>query len=181
MQARVRRLDNAVHHGGLRGNTLTMIVMHTTEGGSAQSSIDYMNRTADKTASYHYVVDRDGTMLRMTAPNIIAYHAGDSAWPDPIPQINGLPAKPNGGRSVNRISVGIAWASKGGEALTEAQIESALWLCALFCRDYKIPVARVVGHREVSPGRKSDPLPSVMRMTEWRERLAAYMTAKKAA
>lgn len=175
LQSRVKRLDNAVHHGGLRSDRITLIVMHTTEGGSAQSSIDYMNKTADKTASYHYLIDRSGDILRMTMPTLVAYHAGDSWWPDPVPQINGKPDRPNGGKSVNRCSVGIAWANRNGEPLTDAQIESALWLCATFCKDYRIPVANVIGHRECSPGRKSDPLPSVMRMDEWRALLTNHI------
>lgn len=178
LQHRVKRLDCAVHHAGLRSERITLIVLHTTEGGSAQSSIDYLNSTADKTASYHYVIAHNGDMLRMTAPNIVAYHAGDSAWPNPEPQVNGHPAKPNNGRSVNRNSVGIAWANRNGAPLTAAQIESALWLCATFCRDYKIPVANVRMHREVSPGRKSDPLPSVMGPDEWRAKLSDYMASR---
>ena len=176
LQDRVERLDCAVHHGPLRvGTQVTLLVMHTTDGGSARSSIDYLNTTDDKTASYHYLIDRDGAILRMTAPNLVAYHAGDSAWPNPIPATRGNPDRPNGGRSVNRISIGIAWANKG-EPLTDEQIESAEWLCGALCHEYAIDTAMVLGHREVSPGRKVDPEPQVIGMDEWRALLARYRT-----
>lgn len=177
LQSRVVRLDNAVHHGGLRPVPISMVILHATEGDSAKSSIDYLNTTTDKIASYHYIIDRDGTIVRMTAPNLVAYHAGDSAWPNPIRATPAHPDRPNDGRSLNRCSVGIAWANRGdGEPLTQAQIDSALWLCATFVDGVRVPVAMVRGHYEISPGRKSDPSPA-MSMDDWRTRLTTYLGA----
>lgn len=175
LQSRVQRLDNARHHGPLRASSdVTMLVMHTTDGGSAASSIAYLNSTDDKAASYHYLIDRNGDILRMTAPSLVAYHAGDSAWPNPVRATPANATRPNGGHSVNRVSIGIAWANKG-EPLTDAQIESALWLCGALCHEYAIDVNRVLGHREIAPGRKVDPEPKVMVMDEWRALLARYL------
>jgi N-acetyl-anhydromuramyl-L-alanine amidase AmpD len=165
LQDRVVHLDNAKHHGGLRTYAVSLIVMHTTEGGSGRSTIEYLNTTTDKTASYHYIIERDGTILRMLRPNMVAYHAGDSAWPSPI-KATPTNQKPNGGRSVNRVSVGISWANQG-EPLTDAQLESALWLCGVLCKDYGVLVDSVRGHYEVAPGRKTDPK-RVQDMTEFR-------------
>jgi N-acetylmuramoyl-L-alanine amidase len=171
LQSRVVHLDNAKHHGGTRAtNTITLIVMHTTAGDSAMSSIDYLNTTTGKSASYHHVIDRDGTIYRMCPITQVAYHAGDSAWPNPRRY------PPGNHTSVNTRSIGIAWANRNdGEALTPAQKESALWLCALYCRDDAIPVSQVVGHCEVSPGRKTDPTPAIS-MDDWRAELAAYLS-----
>lgn len=173
LQERVTRLDNAAHQGGLRPGSPTMLIMHTTDGESARSSIAYLNSTADKQASYHYLIDRDGSILRMLAPTQIAYHAGDSAWPNPIPATRENPNRPNGGKSVNRISIGIAWANKG-EPLTDAQIESGLWLAGTFATQYRIPVERVRGHSEVSPGRKTDP-DAAIQPSEFRALLTHYL------
>lgn len=171
LQDRVTHLDNAVHNGGLRSRPVTMLIMHATEGGSARSSIDYLNTTTDKDASYHYLIDRNGDILRMTRANIIAYHAGDSAWPNPI-RATPSNQKPNGGRSVNAISIGVAWANDG-EPLTDAQMESALWLADFLMTEYTVLLDNVRGHYEVSPGRKSDPLPA-QAMPEFRALLQAY-------
>lgn len=170
LQDRVVRLDNAVHHGGPRDRSrIDLIVMHATAGGSAMSSIDYLNSTTDKQASYAYVIDRDGIIYRMCPPAVIAYHAGDSAWPTPKRY------PPGNHSSVNPHSLGIAWANwDDGEALTPKQTESGLWLCSVFIRDPGVPVERVVGHYEVSPGRKSDPEPAIP-MEVWRDQLTYYL------
>lgn len=172
MQSLVVRLDNALHHGARRTVEPSMIVIHTTDGDSALSSIQYLNTTRDKIASYHYVVDRDGKMYRMTDPNFVAYHAGDSKWPDPIRATQANP-KPNGGHSVNNCSLGVAWANRG-EPLTTQQIASGLWLCSLFHEMYDIEIARILGHYEVAPGRKTDPMPA-MEMNHWRELVTQYL------
>jgi len=175
LQSRVLHLDNAEHHGSLREGKPDLIVMHCTEGGTALSTIDYLNTTHDKTASYHYIIERNGAIYRMTNPVIVAYHAGDSAWPNPIAATSDNPDKPNKGASVNKRSVGIAWAHQGKEVLTDKQIESALWLCGFLMDSYSIPPSRVVGHYEVSPQRKIDPQPA-MEMREWRKLLTNYLT-----
>lgn len=69
---------------------------------------------------------------------------------------------------------GVCWASQG-EKITDAQIESALWLCGFLMGLHRIPVNGVVAHREVSPGRKTDPPPSAIDMDEWRALLANYL------
>ena len=173
-QSRVHILDNAKWHGKTRTRAdIQYVVMHNTVGGSALSSIVYLNGTDDKKASYHYVIDRDGGIYRMCRPEVVAYHAGDSAWPRPRHYPPG-----NGGKSLNAVSLGIAWANQGdGEALTTAQITSALWLCGVFAGPGKIPFDHVLGHYEVSPGRKVDPRPA-MEMDSWRAMLTAYLHAE---
>ena len=168
LQHRVKKLDNAKFHGGKRPmSKVDLIVMHCTAGGSAMSSIDYMNTSAG--VSYHYVIDRDGTIYRMLDVQYVGYHAGDSAFPAD-------PSKKTQGGSVNRRSIGISWANRNdGEQITEKQIESALWLCGVFVKRDGISIENVVGHNEVSPGRKSDPGPAI-NMDTWRAKLAEYLT-----
>jgi N-acetylmuramoyl-L-alanine amidase len=179
LQDRVVPLDNAVHHGGLRADVdVTTLLLHASEGSeSAQGTIEYLNTTGEKTASYNYVIDRPGTIYRMARPNIIAYHAGDSAWPNPVRATPANPERPNGGRSINRVAIGICWANNArntGEGLTPEQLESGLWLCATLARQH--PIAHVLGHYEVSPGRKVDPLPAIS-MDTFRQLLTAYQVA----
>lgn len=183
LQSRVRRLDNARYHGGARAmSAIDTIVMHATAGESAESSIGWLNRTNKdgsaiepaNRASYHYLIDRNGAILRTLPVTTIAYHAGYSGWPNPPkwPKPANAPAV-----SVNTHSVGIAWANRdNGEPLTPEQIRSALWLCGVYCRDESVSVERVLGHYEVSPGRKVDPKLAML-MSAWRESLAAYLAA----
>ena len=172
LQDRVTRLDSAKWHGGPFPAKPSMLVMHINDGDTFASSIEYLNTTTDKKASYHYGIEKDGRILRMTSPDLVAWHAGDSAWPHPVPATPDNPDRPNGGASVNKRAVGICWASHG-EAITDAQIESGLWLCNLYLRANDIPIDMVRGHEEVSPGRKTDP-GAAMGMQEWRALLTQY-------
>lgn len=174
LQHRVRPVAGSpTHHGPTREmSAVDLIVMHATAGESAMSSINYLNQVADKVASYHYVIDRDGLIYRMCPVTTVAYHAGDSGWPNPVSYPPG-----NGGRSVNAQSVGISWANRddGSEPLTRPQVSGALWLCAIYVGAGYVSTSRVVGHRDVSPGRKSDPTPSAMPMDVWRALLSLYL------
>jgi N-acetylmuramoyl-L-alanine amidase len=166
LQSRVVRLDNATHHGGVRVGPALYLIFHDTEGESALSSIHYLNTTTEKVASYHYVIERNGTIYRMVDSSSVAWHAGDSAWPSPAYFPPG-----NGGSSLNRVSIGIAWANRGnGEPLTPQQLESGLWLTTVFPG---VPLERIRGHYEVSPGRKFDPA-KTMNMDDWRAMVARY-------
>lgn len=170
LQSRVVRLDNSRYHGPHRElDDVSLIVMHGTAGESAMSSVEWLDRPDSKhRASYHYIIDRDGTIYRHTAPSLIAYHAGDSCWPNPTKYPPG-----NRGLSVNSISLGIAFANReDGEEITDLQDESGLWLCRYWMDRLDIRPSRVVGHKDVSPGRKLDP--RSLSLSEWRQKLVQY-------
>lgn len=172
---RVVRLDNAEDHGGKRLRT-ELIVWHATAGDRADSAMEWMN-SPKATASYHYIIDKDGTIYRFLHPDLVAYHAGKSAWPNP-----GHSGGMRG--SVNARSLGVAFANDNGsdaneadDDLTREQVESGLWLGRTLMRLYAVPATLNLGHREVSPGRKTDPLPRVLDMAHWRNLLARAAAA----
>lgn len=183
LQHRVTRLDElgkgARYHGGLRTLAdIRYIVAHATAGDTFASSMEWLNRDKagapkgtplDKKdrASYTYGIDRDGSIWRAAAPEVVTYHAGDSGFP-------AMKYPPGNHTSLNRTSLGIAWANRGdGEPLTPEQIESGLWLYRVWMDKLWIPPSRVLGHYEVSPGRKKDPRPAID-MKDWREMLAEF-------
>lgn len=176
LQARVTRRDDARYHGGPREwGAPGLIVMHCTAGDRAEPAIGWLNRILKKgekgKSSYHYVIDTDGRIIRTLDPKLIAYHADPAAWPVPA---GGVPK----GAGVNRVSIGIAFANDNGsdgdtadDPLTREQLESGLWLCRVLMGLYHIPAHRVIGHRECAPGRKTDPLPRILDMHDWRAAL----------
>lgn len=163
-QHRVVRLDNARYYGKDRlVGQISGIVTHCTYGGSFASSVRWMNSDLDPDgatgpkhpSSYGYGVERDGSIIRMTPPEKIAYHAGDSGWPHPRNH-------PPGNRgSVNGRFLGIAFALERGESPTELQVASSLWLHRFWMNRCGFGADRVRGHFEVSPGRKTDPVGSI--------------------
>jgi N-acetylmuramoyl-L-alanine amidase len=166
---RVVRLDNARWHGGERGTAPAIILWHSTRShGSALDAISYLNSTTEKKASYGYVIDRDGTIYRMLNAEQVAWHAGDSDWPNPKVGDGTEDCRPNGGKSLNAVSLGICWANAPGEKLTPEQTTSGLWLAKVYIARYDIPVPLNLGHLEVSPGRKVDPDSLGFSMDEWR-------------
>lgn len=174
LQDRVIRLDNAAHRGRERElSEIDMIVLHATASGKkakARDVIAYMNRDDHGPISYHYLIDRDGSILRMTDPKFVAYHAGDSAWPHPAVATT-KNQKPNKGLSVNARSIGISFVNDNiKEPLTAKQLESAEWLCRTWIEKLALRLTNVRAHFEVSPGRKSDPK---LDMVAWRARLSA--------
>lgn len=173
LQSRVEHVDFARWHGPERPlSQIQYIIAHDTAGDSFRSSMNYLNTTSDKKASYNYGIERDGRILRMLKPEIIAYACGDSAWPHPIRATPANPDRPNGGHSLNATSMSIAWANRGdGEPLTELQLESGIWLFRYWMDSLGIPPSRVLGHYEISPGRKPDPA-SCMPMDKWRKMLS---------
>jgi N-acetyl-anhydromuramyl-L-alanine amidase AmpD len=172
LQSRVKILDNARHHGGERGHP-SMILWHTARGtGDAMSVIEYLNTTDERIGSYHYVIDRPGPIYRMCPVELCAYHAGDSAWPRPLRGDGTEECRPNGGKSVNAISLGFCFANADGEEITFEQHASALWLAKVYMSRYDIPPSLNLGHCEVSPGRKIDPeCAGNFSMSAWRAQI----------
>lgn len=159
--------DNARYFGPKAPN-VKYLIWHCTAGATALSSVEWMNRKdlpPEKRASYTYLIERDGTIYRHTPLDRTAFHAGKSQWPVPA---GGVQA----GKSLNGTSLGIAFANRNdGEPLTPAQIASAEWLALVLMKKFNVPPANNLGHREVSPMRKIDPLPKTLNMPKWRERL----------
>jgi hypothetical protein len=105
--------------------------------------------------SAHYIIDRDGRIIRLVADNNRAWHAGPSKMPN------------DGREGVNSFSIGIELMSSHpsedksvvthADAYTDAQYTALNKLIAQLCADHRIRF--VVGHDEIAPGRKTDPGP----------------------
>jgi N-acetylmuramoyl-L-alanine amidase len=125
---------------------VSMIVLHYTGMASAQAAIDRMRDPAAE-VSAHYLVDEDGTVLRLVAEDKRAWHAGKSHW--------------RGITDVNSASVGIEIVNPGHELgyrnFTDAQMSSLIPLVADIKERHAITRGNVVGHSDIAPARKQDP------------------------
>jgi hypothetical protein len=105
--------------------------------------------------SAHYIIARDGTVVRLVADNDRAWHAGRSRMPT------------DGREGVNAFSIGIELMSSHpnddpsvkthADAYTEPQYAALQQLIARLAAEH--PITAVVGHDEIAPGRKTDPGP----------------------
>lgn len=165
-----------------RTRPIKMVVMHTTvaprETRDNRDRIERWFRNKGK-SSTHFCILRDGTILQGVSTLDMAWHAGESSWA----RLNA----PKSSTSVNQWAIGIDFdtlgrlKSKGGELFdcygkkytgnavelngrwfdpfTFEQIDAVRCLLPILVEEYKIDVKDVVGHCDVSPGRKTDPEP----------------------
>ena len=140
--------------GGIRLVT-SLCVWHATAGDSLRSSLEWVARP-ESTSGFHVGIDRDGSIQLSTPLQFIAWHAGQSAWPVPM---TGVPDH----ASVNARSVGIEFANRndGIEQITTAQITAAVAVASELAARFPVlkKITSHVRHRDISPGRKTDPDP----------------------
>ena len=124
--------------------------------------------------SAHYIITREGQIIRLVPEAWVAWHAGESQMPHP-----------DGRKSVNTFSIGIELLSQHPDAApeiadgsvpayTEAQYTALLALLGSI--QARWPIRYIVGHDEIAPKRKKDPGP----LFDWsRVREADFMPLKK--
>lgn len=174
----VIRRETPNHSGPFAPDLPDTIIIHYTADSSAESSVNMLCDPRTK-ASAHLVIGRDGAIYQLLPFNLIAWHAGKSAY--------------QGRVGFNRYSIGIeldnaGQLTKSGEQYvawfgraypendvveavhrnetrpsywhryTEEQITIAHGICTDLIEAYGI--SSILGHEEVSPGRKIDPGPA---------------------
>ncbi|RPH96867.1 N-acetylmuramoyl-L-alanine amidase [candidate division KSB1 bacterium] len=154
------------------------IILHYTAGSSAESSVEhFMSPSAG--ASAHLVVGRNGGITQLVPFNVTAWHAGRSEYQGRvgfnqysigIEMDNAGPLEKTGGgytawfgrvypeseavKAVHRNEVQPAY----WHCYPEKQISAVLDICILLVDHYGIKT--ILGHEEISPGRKRDPGPA---------------------
>lgn len=93
--------------------------------------------------SAHFLVRRDGEVVQFVACGRRAWHAGASLWLE----------RPR----CNDFSIGIELEGCDDVPFDERQYKALVRLTRLLKRAY--PIRAIVGHEEISPGRKADPGP----------------------
>jgi len=166
------------HSGKFSEGLPDTIVIHYTAGASLESSVKTLCDPRSK-ASAHLVVGKDGSMVQLVPFNTIAWHAGKSSYKSRI-GLNqysiGIEID-NAGRLTKSVKGYTSWFGREYpeaeviEAVhrnektpdfwhryTEDQIQVAQEICSELIESY--PISTIVGHEEISPGRKSDPGPA---------------------
>jgi N-acetylmuramoyl-L-alanine amidase len=129
------------------GSRISCIVLHHTHRAESALATARFFQSPASQVSAHYIVDRDGSLVRCVPDDQRAWHAGVSRF--------------QGVDNVNDFSVGIEIANRGDnvEPYPEPQLTTVIRLVSWLSRRYDIPVARITRHRDVAlpPGRKVDP------------------------
>ncbi|MDB5367695.1 MAG: N-acetylmuramoyl-L-alanine amidase [Rhodospirillales bacterium] len=145
--------------GPRRDAPIDLLVLHYTGMRDAKSAIA---RLCDPAAevSAHWLIDEDGTIVRLVDEAQRAWHAGASRW--------------RGIDDVNSHSIGIELVNPGHEfgyrEFPAAQMDALLGLAhEILARHGAIDARNVLAHSDVAPARKLDPGEKF----DWR-RLAAH-------
>lgn len=123
---------------------ITCVIIHATATSGIDSPKAWLCNPESK-VSAHYLIGKDGKTYQLVAENDIAWHAGESAW--------------RGKNNVNAFSIGIELVNANDEKdpYPESQVETCAQLVAAICNGNGIACQDVVGHKDIAPGRKTDP------------------------
>jgi AmpD protein len=150
------------------GEIIRLIVVHSISlppgqfGGQAIEQLftnrldpaehPYFREVHGLRVSAHFLIRRDGELVQFVATSMRAWHAGTSCW--------------RGRERCNDFAIGIELEGADDQIFTDPQYEGLAKLVRVLRSQY--PIAAVVGHGDIAPGRKTDPGPRF----DWR-RLAA--------
>ena len=140
--------------------TIDRIVLHHTGGNTALAAMNWWK--TGKTASAHYVIDRDGTIYYVVDEVLKAWHAGccKQSKPDCCDAgINCPVCTDDKYYNMNQRSIGIELVNPGCDEFTEAQYASLNALIkAIIARHPAITLdnAHILAHFEIRQG-KPDP------------------------
>lgn len=107
----------------------------------------YYARLRGLRVSAHAFIRRDGALLQFVPFRRRAWHAGESSW--------------RGRARCNDFSVGIELEGADEVPYEAAQMRALAALIRALCAAYpSLDPARVVGHSDIAPGRRTDPGPA---------------------
>lgn len=154
-----RRIDSPNVDDRPAGETVSLVVVHAISLPPAQfgsddiarlftNSLDpeahpYFSGISALRVSAHFLIRRDGVLIQFVSCLRRAWHAGESSW--------------DGRERCNDFSIGIELEGCDQLPFEEAQYLRLVDLIQSLRASY--PIAAVVGHSDIAPGRKTDPGP----------------------
>lgn len=126
------------------GRPITCVIIHATATKSKESALEWLC-TPDSKVSAHYLIDELGGIWHLVHESNEAWHAGESEW--------------QGKSYVNGFSIGIELVNlnDGQTEYPPDQLTACADLVSEICKDYDIKTENVIGHKDIAPGRKTDP------------------------
>ncbi|HSN17642.1 MAG TPA: 1,6-anhydro-N-acetylmuramyl-L-alanine amidase AmpD [Gammaproteobacteria bacterium] len=107
----------------------------------------YFKDIAGLRVAAHLLIRRDGTLVQFVPFHKRAWHAGKSAF--------------QGRETCNDFSIGIEIEGDDATPYESAQYQALASVTSALLRAYPgITTARIVGHSDIAPGRKTDPGPA---------------------
>ncbi len=125
---------------------IKFIIIHYTGMKKESVAITRLQDPKSKVSS-HYLIKRNGEIINLVPDLFEAWHAGVSGWKH--------------FKSLNKNSIGIEITNPGHQhgykRFSKKQIFSLQKLLNILVKKYKIKKKYILGHSDISPGRKKDP------------------------
>ena len=125
---------------------IKFIIIHYTGMKKESEAIQRLQEPKSKVSS-HYLIRKNGDMVRLVPDLYEAWHAGVSSWKH--------------FKSINKNSIGIEITNPGHQYgyrnFSSKQIFSLKKLLNFLIKKYRIKKNCILGHSDISPGRKQDP------------------------
>ncbi len=153
----MRIVDSPNHDERPPGSEITLVVLHSISlplgeyGGDGIERLftncldpaahPYFREVCGLKVSAHFLVRRDGEVVRFVPVERRAWHAGASSW--------------RGRSRCNDFSVGIELEGAEDDAFAPAQYLSLVSLIKQLRT--RFPIRDIAAHSDVAPGRKTDP------------------------
>ena len=122
------------------------LIFHYTGMRSENAAIKRLTSKSSK-VSCHYLIKKNGAIIKIVPDLYIAWHAGISSWKKD--------------KSLNSNSIGIEISNPGHDYkyknFSQKQITSIINLSKNLKRKYKIKKENILGHSDIAPLRKKDP------------------------
>ena len=127
-------------------NKIKFIIIHYTGMKKESAAIKRLQDPKSKVSS-HYLIKKNGEITNLVPDLYQAWHAGVSSWKHL--------------KSLNKNSIGIEITNPGHKhgykKFSKKQIFSIQKLLNVLVKKYKIKKRYILGHSDISPGRKKDP------------------------
>lgn len=124
------------------GAAVALIVLHYTAMESCEAAARQLCKPETEVSS-HYLIGRDGALLRLVAEDQRAWHAGVGAW--------------GGFDDINSRSIGIELDNDGQSAFGDPLMTTLEALLTDLMERHNLPPKAVIAHSDMAPGRKRDP------------------------
>src|SRR3989338_6235429 len=140
-------------------NNPSILVLHYT-AVDLEKTIDIFKKK--DSVSAHYTISQEGTVYQHVLEKNRAWHAGVASWAG-ISDVNSYSI------GIEHINLGYKWEPNQPNGIIvnggleewypfqDLQIEKTIFLCKDLLQEYDIKPWNIVGHSDVSVGRKSDP------------------------
>jgi hypothetical protein len=142
----------SVHWSDRQGQQVRYVIVHSTDspvGAPAENTLNYLVGPNERGVSAHELVLPGGQVYRLVPDERAAHHC----WSESVRFPDGTPS-----HLANEITWGIEVYQVSGKPVGEEVLATAIERAAAACRRFELDSSHVLGHREIDPDRRQDPV-----------------------